>query len=104
MSRQRLGLGHVRLRPQSGARRQTYQSQGAGGSMSHVLDKLRFFKIRKEAFSNGHGETTNENRDWEQGYRRRWQHDKVVRSTHGVNCTGSCSWKIYVKDGLVTWE
>ena len=35
---------------------------------------------------------------------RRWQHDKVVRSTHGVNCTGSCSWKIYVKDGLVTWE
>src|SRR3546814_7432170 len=29
---------------------------------------------------------------------------KVVRSTHGVNCTGSCSWKIYVKSGLVTWE
>jgi nitrate reductase alpha subunit len=28
----------------------------------------------------------------------------VVRSTHGVNCTGSCSWKIHVKDGLVTWE
>ncbi|MGE4369060.1 MAG: nitrate reductase subunit alpha [Burkholderiaceae bacterium] len=72
--------------------------------MSHVLDKLRFFKIRKEAFSNGHGETTDENRDWENGYRRRWQHDKIVRSTHGVNCTGSCSWKIYVKDGLVTWE
>ena len=22
----------------------------------------------------------------------------------GVNCTGSCSWKIYVKNGLVTWE
>ena len=29
---------------------------------------------------------------------------RVVRSTHGVNCTGSCSWKIYVKGGLVTWE
>ena len=28
----------------------------------------------------------------------------MVRSTHGVNCTGSCSWKIYVKNGLVTWE
>jgi len=27
-----------------------------------------------------------------------------VRSTHGVNCTGSCSWKIYVKGGIVTWE
>ncbi len=31
-------------------------------------------------------------------------HDKIVRSTHGVNCTGSCSWKIYVKGGIVTWE
>ena len=30
--------------------------------------------------------------------------DKVIRSTHGVNCTGSCSWNIYVKDGIVTWE
>ena len=29
---------------------------------------------------------------------------QVVRSTHGVNCTGSCSWKIYVKGGIVTWE
>ncbi len=37
-------------------------------------------------------------------YRDRWSHDKVVRSTHGVNCTGSCSWKIYVKDGIITWE
>jgi nitrate reductase alpha subunit len=24
--------------------------------------------------------------------------------THGVNCTGSCSWKIYVRDGIITWE
>ncbi len=37
-------------------------------------------------------------------YRDRWRHDKVVRSTHGVNCTGSCSWKVYVKDGIITWE
>ena len=27
-----------------------------------------------------------------------------MRSTHGVNCTGSCSWKVYVKDGIITWE
>ncbi|MGJ3558444.1 molybdopterin-dependent oxidoreductase [Streptomyces sp. INA 01156] len=27
-----------------------------------------------------------------------------MRSTHGVNCTGSCSWMVYVKDGLITWE
>ncbi|PTR45420.1 respiratory nitrate reductase alpha subunit apoprotein [Rhodococcus sp. OK611] len=37
-------------------------------------------------------------------YRDRMSYDKVVRSTHGVNCTGSCSWKIYVKDGIITWE
>jgi len=43
-------------------------------------------------------------RDWERSYRGRWAHDKVVRSTHGVNCTGSCSWNVYVKDGLITWE
>ncbi len=34
----------------------------------------------------------------------RWQHDKIVRSTHGVNCTGSCSWNVYVKEGIITWE
>lgn len=27
-------------------------------------------------------------RQWEEFYRNRWQHDKVVRSSHGVNCTG----------------
>jgi nitrate reductase / nitrite oxidoreductase, alpha subunit len=27
-------------------------------------------------------------------YRDRWSYDKVVRSTHGVNRTGSCSWKV----------
>lgn len=43
-------------------------------------------------------------RAWEEFYRNRWQHDNVVRSTHGVNCTGGCSWGIYVKDGIVIWE
>ena len=72
--------------------------------MSKFLDRLRYFKQLGEPFSGQHGQTLNTNRDWEDSYRSRWQHDKVVRSTHGVNCTGSCSWKIYVKNGLVTWE
>jgi nitrate reductase alpha subunit len=72
--------------------------------MSYFLDRLLFFKRKIGEFSDGHGMTTNENRNWENSYRGRWQHDKVVRSTHGVNCTGSCSWKIYVKNGLITWE
>jgi nitrate reductase alpha subunit len=72
--------------------------------MSHFLDRLTFFRRKPEPFSNGHGITTREDRTWEEAYRSRWQHDKIVRSTHGVNCTGSCSWKIYVKGGIVTWE
>ncbi|MEB6336452.1 nitrate reductase subunit alpha [Serratia rhizosphaerae] len=72
--------------------------------MSKFLDRFRYFKQLAEPFSGEHGQTLNSNRDWEDGYRSRWQHDKIVRSTHGVNCTGSCSWKIYVKNGLVTWE
>jgi nitrate reductase alpha subunit len=73
--------------------------------MSHLLDRLSFLRsTRKDTFAGGHGQTTMENRDWEDTYRNRWRHDKIVRSTHGVNCTGSCSWKIYVKSGIVTWE
>ncbi|MGQ3094812.1 MAG: nitrate reductase subunit alpha [Roseateles sp.] len=72
--------------------------------MSHFLDRLTAFQLPKEVFAGGHGVTTGEDRTWEDAYRNRWAHDKVVRSTHGVNCTGSCSWKIYVKGGIVTWE
>ncbi len=72
--------------------------------MSHLLDRLTYFSQPREEFSNGHGQTNGEDRTWEDAYRGRWAHDKIVRSTHGVNCTGSCSWKIYVKGGIVTWE
>ncbi|SDM12835.1 respiratory nitrate reductase alpha subunit apoprotein [Modicisalibacter muralis] len=72
--------------------------------MSHFIDRLKYLTRKPPEFAGGHGETRDETRQWEDGYRQRWQHDKVVRSTHGVNCTGSCSWKIYVKNGLVTWE
>ncbi len=72
--------------------------------MSHFLDRLKFFSPIKQNYSDTHGVMTNEDRSWEDGYRNRWRHDKVVRSTHGVNCTGGCSWKIYVKKGLVAFE
>ena len=72
--------------------------------MSHFLDRLTYFSSPRESFADGHGVTTGEDRTWEDAYRNRWAHDKIVRSTHGVNCTGSCSWKIYVKGGIVTWE
>ncbi len=72
--------------------------------MGHFLDRLTYFSRAQEPFSEGHGVSRAEDRGWEDAYRKRWQHDKIVRSTHGTNCTGSCSWKIYVKGGIVTWE
>jgi nitrate reductase alpha subunit len=72
--------------------------------MSHFLERLTYLSRRREPFADGLGELRDEDRMWEEGYRQRWQHDKIVRSTHGVNCTGGCSWKIYVKSGVVTWE
>ncbi|WP_433386081.1 nitrate reductase subunit alpha [Micromonospora sp. KLBMP9576] len=53
-----------------------------------------------------HGRTLHQvdGNSWESFYRDRWRYDRVVRSTHGVNCTGSCSWNVFVKDGLITWE
>jgi complex iron-sulfur molybdoenzyme family reductase subunit alpha len=43
-------------------------------------------------------------RDWEDLYREEWDWDSVSRSTHSVNCTGSCSWNVYVKNGQVWRE
>ncbi|WP_284141626.1 nitrate reductase subunit alpha [Virgibacillus sp. LDC-1] len=70
---------------------------------SPLWQRLNYLKP-KETYSDNHSQLQEGNRDWENAYRRRWQHDKVIRSTHGVNCTGSCSWNIFVKDGIVTWE
>ncbi len=69
-------------------------------ALGNALTYLR----RGPRLNEGWSEESPRGRQWERLYRDRWQHDKVVRSTHGVNCTGSCSWKIHVKDGIITWE
>jgi len=43
-------------------------------------------------------------RDWEDLYREQWDWDSKARSTHSVNCTGSCSWEVYVRNGQVWRE
>ncbi|MFZ0996169.1 MAG: nitrate reductase subunit alpha [Candidatus Dormiibacterota bacterium] len=68
------------------------------------LLKVHQFFRQGPVSAEGWSELVAKDRDWESFYRDRWQHDKVVRSTHGVNCTGSCSWNVYVKDGIITWE
>ncbi len=75
------------------------------------LKSLRFFRprgdtygCREEKTADSWTETRCGQREWEEFYRKRWQYDKKVRSTHGVNCTGSCSWDVYVKNGIIVWE
>jgi nitrate reductase alpha subunit len=69
-----------------------------------ALVKFGRFFARGEVSSDLRSVTKSGGRAGDVFYRDRWSHDKVVRSTHGVNCTGSCSWKVYVKDGIITWE
>jgi nitrate reductase alpha subunit len=75
------------------------------------LSTLRFFRPKGEKYgcqeektAEDWGEIRCGQRAWEDFYRKRWQYDKKVRSTHGVNCTGSCSWDVYVKNGILVWE
>jgi nitrate reductase alpha subunit len=73
---------------------------GAGRALLGIGGLLR----RAEVSADGRALYQIGGRDADTFYRDRWSYDKVVRSTHGVNCTGSCSWKVYVKDGIITWE
>ncbi|MFE6649076.1 nitrate reductase subunit alpha [Nocardioides sp. NPDC057772] len=74
------------------------------GPASDLLLKTGRFFTRWEETDDGRAVFRKGGRAGDVFYRDRWSHDKVVRSTHGVNCTGSCSWKVYVKDGIITWE
>ena len=79
-------------------------SPGVDGPASDALLSLGKFFTRWEESDDGRAAFREGGRAGDVFYRDRWSHDKVVRSTHGVNCTGSCSWKVYVKDGIITWE
>jgi DMSO reductase family type II enzyme molybdopterin subunit len=44
--------------------------------------------------------------DWRDVYRERWRWDKVVKSSHFVNCwyQAHCAWNVYVREGMVWRE
>ncbi|MEZ0342358.1 nitrate reductase subunit alpha [Mycobacterium sp. pV006] len=75
-----------------------------GGAVEDLLQRSGRFFTPGEISADGRTVHRRGGREGDIFYRDRWSHDKVVRSTHGVNCTGSCSWKVYVKDGIITWE
>ena len=77
---------------------------GTDGPAADALLRTGRFFTRRETSADLRAVYREGGRDGDVFYRDRWSHDKVVRSTHGVNCTGSCSWKVYVKDGIITWE
>jgi nitrate reductase / nitrite oxidoreductase, alpha subunit len=77
---------------------------GTDGPATDALLKTGSFFTRRETSPDLRAVFRRGGREGDIFYRDRWSHDKVVRSTHGVNCTGSCSWKVYVKDGIITWE
>ncbi|TCO20406.1 nitrate reductase alpha subunit [Kribbella steppae] len=77
---------------------------GLDGGLSEALVRTRRYFTRAEVSDDLRTLHKVGGRGADDFYRDRWSHDKVVRSTHGVNCTGSCSWKVYVKDGIITWE
>ncbi|MEO8850749.1 MAG: nitrate reductase subunit alpha [Allobranchiibius sp.] len=77
---------------------------GLDGDISEALVRTRRFFAKGEVSPDLRTLHKSGGRSADDFYRERWSHDKVVRSTHGVNCTGSCSWKVYVKDGIITWE
>jgi len=54
--------------------------------------KSKWFRVADEA------------REWEDFYRDRWSFDRSIRTSHSVNCSGSCSWEVFVKDGYISWE
>jgi nitrate reductase alpha subunit len=87
----------------------TDQWAGASGdglddALTQALVRTRRFFTKAEVSQDLRTLHRSGGREADAFYRDRWAHDKVVRSTHGVNCTGSCSWKVYVKDGIITWE
>ncbi|MQY11365.1 Nitrate reductase alpha subunit [Streptomyces sp. RB5] len=77
---------------------------GIDGTASELLLRTGRFFTRGDISPDLRSVTKTGGRDGDVFYRDRWSHDKVVNSTHGVNCTGSCRWKVYVKDGIITWE
>ena len=83
---------------------QASQTKGPDGPLTDQLIKFGKFFSRWDETDDGRAVFREGGRKGDTFYRDRWSHDKEVRSTHGVNCTGSCSWKVYVKDGIITWE
>jgi len=73
-------------------------------SVSAVSLSLSRLSFDASAQSGGVAPATVEYGDWRDVYKNKWTWDKVVSSTHSCNCNHNCSWKLYVKEGIVWRE
>ncbi len=77
---------------------------GGGLGMGALLGGLSHSSLQEFDIVDADPLKNYEYRGWENLYRDQFTWDRVVRSTHSANCTGSCSWKVYVKDGIMLRE
>jgi DMSO reductase family type II enzyme molybdopterin subunit len=92
------------MRPGSGIDRRTFLLAGAVGAAGVALGSWR---LRPAAATGLPGAAApRAYGDWRDVYRERWAWDKIVKSTHFVNCwyQAHCAWNVYVKDGVVWRE
>lgn len=81
--------------------RRTFMRGAAAGTASLALGLFRLRPAEAAALA-----APVSYADWHDVYRQKWTWDKVVRSTHFVNCwyQSHCAWDVYVKDGVVWRE
>ena len=86
-------------------RRGFLRSAGAATAILS-LERLRFGWAVEAPPAASAGALPADYRGWEDLYRQKWAWDKVVRSSHFVNCwyQAHCAWDVYVKDGMVWRE
>ncbi|MFI5394209.1 MAG: molybdopterin-dependent oxidoreductase [Candidatus Binatia bacterium] len=86
-------------------RRNFLRSAGAA-SLLLSLDRLTFAQLGPAATAPSAPPELPNYRGWEDVFRNKWTWDKVVRSSHFVNCwyQAHCAWDVFVKDGVVWRE
>ena len=87
------------------SRRNFLRSAGAA-TLLLSMDRLSFMHCGAGWAQEGAAPPIPPYRTWEDVFRNKWRWDKIVRSSHFVNCwyQAHCAWDVYVKDGIVWRE
>ena len=80
--------------------RRTFLISSGAAAVGLSLSRLTFAEPAKPASAAGAIQYDS----WKDLYRERWRWDKIVHSSHACNCNNACSWKVYVKNGIVWRE